>query len=62
MAEVDSKMQQFLDERRINVAALDAKRAADSNERIAVRNKRLRDLAIEKRVRDCVPFLISCRP
>ena len=45
----DSGLQKFLAERRINIAQLEKQKASDSNESVADRNKRLRDLAIKKR-------------
>ena len=42
-------MQQFLAERRINIGQFEKKKASDSTETVAQRNKRLRDLAIQKR-------------
>ena len=52
MAEqVDSRMRQFLADRKINIAQLEAKKASDSSESVVERRERLRELAIKKRVR-----------
>ena len=44
------EMQSFLSDRRISIAELTKRAASDSGETVAQRNKRLRDLAIKKRV------------
>lgn len=48
--EMDSNMKQFLSDRRISIAELSKKATDGSSETAAQRNKRLRDLAIKKRV------------
>jgi len=48
--EIDSNMQKFLNERRINITELSQKIQSDTSETAADRNQRQRDFAIKKRV------------
>ena len=47
MAEIDSNMQKFLDDRKINIAQISkAVKGNETDETVADRNKRLRALAV----------------
>ncbi len=50
MAEIDSNMRQFLDDRKLTIASLTQKAASQTSETAAQRRERLRQLAISKRV------------